>query len=113
MFTVGQELFASFGRNRHKNECTMTISKVGRKWLELDDGRYRANIETLDIDGGQDSSPGKCYVSKQDYDDEVALTEAWASLTRHFPLYSKPKHVTVEDIEQAKKLLGLTNQGHL
>jgi len=106
MFQVGQKLFASFGGGRNRNDCWMEITKVGRKWLELD-GHYRADISDLVIDGRGYSSPGKCYLNKEEHDAEVALTNAWSSLTRAFPMYSKPKHLTIEDIEKVKQILGI------
>ena len=74
MLRVGQKLWwvgnrsAGDGRQRE-----VTVVSVGRKWATLDcKSGYpiRNDIETLWADGKGFWSPGRCYLSKQEYDDE-------------------------------------------
>ena len=59
--------------------CGMvTVGKVGRKWLTLEEGthyRYRINVEDLVADGAGFFSPGRCYLSKEEYEATEALNE--------------------------------------
>ena len=74
---VGQELF--YVSYRGSNFTTpVTVEKVGNKWAEIKN-RTRISLETLICDGGQYSPSGRCYLSEQDYRDELeqeALTRA-------------------------------------
>lgn len=79
------------------------ITKIGRKWATLDDSPWRPsrfNIETGAIDGGEYSSPGMVYPSREAYQAETARQQAWDVLMRalnpchHLP----PAHLTTEEI---------------
>lgn len=70
MYTEGQTLWLVPSRYRHSGEPReVTITKVGRKWLTLNNG-YRAAVDGLALDGGEYSSPGVCYLTR----------EAWGAL---------------------------------
>jgi len=56
----------------------VTIEKIGRKWAQLSGCRKeRVDIETLRVDGGKYNSPGQCYLTKEDYDNQIKLEDAW------------------------------------
>lgn len=63
----------------------MTVNKVGRKWAAID-MHMRIDINTLAADGGNYSSPGQCYLSKEAYEAEVLLNETWDRFKDHVPL---------------------------
>lgn len=54
-YTVGQTLWWEGSRYAY----TLTIERVGRRWLTLDNG-YRVDRQTLIADGGGYVSPGRC-----------------------------------------------------
>jgi hypothetical protein len=84
-----------------------TIIKVGRKWAEL------SNHELIDIssdkwlmDGKNFSSPGACFPSKEHYLQTIFKQEQWILLKNKMG-WTSPSGVSVADIEQAAKLLGI------
>ena len=87
----------------------VTVTKVGRKWAELDHGRKtRIDINTLRVDSqGFGHSPGRCYLSREVYEIEVRDSETWRvfhNWTRD--KYGKPDGLTADAIREAAKLLG-------
>lgn len=104
---VGQELWyvpSYRGGEGHP----VKIQRVARKWAYLE-GSYRPeriSIDTLTVDGGEYSSPGQCYISKEVYEQQQEIKKEWADLVRrlsHIP----NQNVTIEDIRQARRLLGV------
>lgn len=74
-FEIGQQLYFvpnPFANDKQKR--LLTIEKVGNRWLTLSNG-YRADKDTLEADGGNYSSPGRCWLSQQEYDAAVAVSE--------------------------------------
>jgi hypothetical protein len=99
-FEVGQSVFVVVrGRERH---CKVT--KVGRRWVELDAG-YRFESSNMQLDGGKYSSPGSVWNSESAYRENVALYKAWDKLAKC--LYRKTPQVTLEKVRQAAELLGV------
>lgn len=105
-FFVGQKLwFVPSMYYHHKTPVEVVITKVGRVWLQT--SNHRINAITLEADGGKYSSPGKCYLSKEEYD-AVNLKEVlWKSIKTDIAYMSVPDSVTIENMEAARKLLGL------
>ena len=108
MFTVGQRLWlvpnkyvGYMGEPRE-----VEIEKVGRVWLTTKNGQYRISAETLTVDGGQYSSPGQCYLSKEAWEAEVQLRRAWEAFRGEISSEgSPPNKLTVERIKEARELL--------
>lgn len=103
---VGDKLWFE-GRQRYHQSEYVTVVKVGRKWLMLSN-RRRAHRDTLEVDGGDYSSPGKCWPSKEACEAESRLRSLWASF--HRPLSGwcwMPDGMTEERIREAAKLLGV------
>lgn len=97
-YQVGQQLWCSYSQIRSTPEY-VSITKVGRKWLELSN-RYRAEKETLKLDGGAYSSPGQCYISKEEFDNVVFLNDKWNEFQRLIRNgYARPKHLTADMID--------------
>jgi hypothetical protein len=102
-FTVGEALYyVTNNMIRRGNPEYVTISKVGRKWLYCDG--MRIDKETLVVDGHGYSSPGKCWLSQDEYEQHCLVIKAWDNfkiLINHRP----PRGVSVEDIQEATRLL--------
>jgi hypothetical protein len=101
--TVGQELWLVPDRGLAR---AVKVVKVGRKWADLDN-RGRVDMATMALDGGEYSSPGRCYLSRDEHDREVELRIAWAYFAglvcdhRRTP----PEGVSVSQIENAQRAL--------
>ena len=105
MITVGQRLWFVYEDHRRGEPREITVIKVGRKWAQLSN-YYRIDINTMVVDGGVYPSPGKCYESQKHYEYCCAANKLWDA-TRNGMRYVVPVGVTLNDIKQARKLLGL------
>lgn len=87
--------------------CEVTIVKVGRKWLTLDNG-YRAAIDTLVLDGGQFISPGRCYLTRKEWEETTALKDAWVKLRTDIDSNRQPPDgLTIAAIDNVRTFLRL------
>lgn len=85
-----------------------TVAKIGRKWATLDGWQNeRIDLETLVIDGGQYSSPGRCYHSRVAYENERLLKKHWEDFVSRLARSSPPDGVTLQWLEAARRDLGL------
>lgn len=103
--TVGQKLYwvSVYGNAPH----WVTVTKVGKKWAYLDN-KERVGVNDLMADGKGYSSHATCYFSKELYEETVELAKAWGELKRDITNHSSAR-VTIEDIKNARTLLGLSN----
>lgn len=107
MYTEGQKLWLVPSQRYMGGPYEVTITKVGRKWLTLNNG-YRAAVDGLALDGGEYASPGVCYLTREAYEIEKALNDAWSKLRRDIDMARRaPNELTVQCIHDARKLLGL------
>ena len=106
--TVGRELFLVLNRRHLPGGKPVTVTAVGRKWAEIDHGKHRINIQTLYVDGGGYSSPGRCYLSEQEWKDNVLRKDAWGSLRQKIErMYTLPADLTIQKMDQIAELLGI------
>lgn len=104
-YTVGQKLWYVPTDHRWGRQAEVTVTRVGRKWVELDSGR-RVEIGKTHVDGGNYSSPGSLYESKEVYEASEALKEAWWELKRKMDnIRATPSHMTLEKISQIEKIV--------
>ena len=98
-------------RRRGAPQETM-VSNVGRKWVYIDEGRYRFGVDTWRVDGGKYSSPATIYESKKAWEKEVSLENAWRRFAENVrnQYGTVPSGATEETIEQAAKLLGIWSE---
>lgn len=106
---AGQKLWCvvDFRHGRNINppsQNEVVVRKVGRKYADLDSGE-RLILDTMTLDGGQYTSPGKCYLSKEAYDSAEGATLAWRHLKNAMGGWKAPAGVTIADIEAARALL--------
>lgn len=100
---VGQKLWYVPSENNGRSR-EIIIESVGRKWVKA---RFigKIDINTLQVDGGQYISSGKCYLSKEEYDNYVLLQSSWEELARKIPLRNLPKGMTLEKIDMVSRLI--------
>ena len=98
------------GRNLAQSEVIVT--KIGRKWAQIANAERptyaepRIDVETLVCDGGNFTSPGRCYRSKDEYEAIVNLDSAWQQLQGAVrDAWHRPAHLTLADILQINALL--------
>lgn len=91
---------------RGYSQREVEIVKVGRVYAEIDNNR-RIFISDLTVDGRGYSSPGTCYLSREEYEKESALQEAWFLLRDEIGARYNAKNCTINDILKAAELLSL------
>lgn len=108
--TAGQKLFYVPTR-RPENAHEVTITKVGRKWAQVLELRYRIDVNTLAVDGGQWISPGQCYYSRELYEEHLELRRAWDELIALMRNWygPPPAHLGLRGIRQMLAMLGSAN----
>lgn len=84
----------------------VTVNWIGRKWAAIDHGE-RVDIKSMAVDGGQYSSPGRCYLSEAHYIAETARACTWHRLAQAVYRGRVPDHVTEAAINKAAELLGI------
>ena len=109
---VGDTLFhvPNHYYGREAPGAEVTITKVGRKWAHVGVGwgAGKVHIETLCVDGGGYSSPGRCYLSSGHYEAHMALDSAWRTFAERVNVHAKPSGVTeISQIERAAEILGI------
>lgn len=104
MYEVGQQLWMCLSRHRSAQRY-VSIEKVGRKWLHLEGG-YIADYE-LNIVEKDFGTIGRCFISKEQWEEEVSISQEWQKLRQAISSYRPPKGITLEDITKAKELLRL------
>jgi hypothetical protein len=104
MFEVGQKLW--FVRSyRAGGPQEVTVEKVGRRWATLNI-RLRCDASGC-VDGGQYSSPGHCYVSREAYELKMFRIGAWQGFKRSLERATMPDHLTTDELTQIAEQLGI------
>jgi hypothetical protein len=88
------------------SEREVEVGKVGRKWANITDSRYRIDIETLRADGGNFSCPGVCYLDKDAFLSEREKNKLWEKLKNSMGV-KPPPGISSGDIRQVMELLGI------
>jgi hypothetical protein len=119
MLTPGQTLWYVSNEDSHKfqtapngawHPCNMVIvENVGRKWATatVHHRTLRIDVETLKVDGGKYSSPGRCYRSADDYKDEIRLHAVWKNFASRISRVSPPVGMNVETIYKIAEMLSI------
>jgi hypothetical protein len=110
MLTVGQELwFVPHPDRARGTPHAVTVTKVGRKWAEIDNGKWRISVATLAVDGAGYNAPARCYVSREAYEAEQERQALWRALWRHLEhKYVAPDDLCIEQIKVAAMALGVS-----
>lgn len=96
-FEPGQELYF-VGRYSNNNCRYLTIEKVGSKWLTV---KFGARIDKTSLVA--EGNAGKCWLSREDYDSEMAANRAARRLSEDV----RQCNATLEQIMEARRILGL------
>lgn len=105
-FSLGQKLCWVSSRN-DKAISEVTVTKVAKKWVYVDDSGDRFDPETMLADGGIYSSPAKIHLSKEDYLARKEIDSEYSKLYYDMQGNMKAKNITLQNIRDARKLLGL------
>lgn len=104
---VGQKLWWVPSR-RPGRPCEVEVLKIGRKWAQLSNSQ-RIDMQSLIADAGDFVSPGRCYPDRAKYELETSQALAWSNLRKDLSLvYERPASATLENIQAARKLLGIS-----
>ena len=104
---VGQKLWFVYGDSRRGGASEVIVTKVGRKWATLSNN-YRIDLQTWIADGAGYVSPGSCYASKEEYEEDVKLFVDWSNLRFAIErMRQRPEGVTTETIGKIRELLGI------
>jgi len=104
---VGQTLWFVPFRSYNGQPRELPVTKIGRKWGELENGRYRFDLQTLQVDCNGHSRPGVLYTDRAIWEAKEAADGAWRSFTTQFVrLRHRPPHLTADRIREAASLLG-------
>ena len=103
---VGQKLYLVYTDSRRGTDCEVTVTKVGRKYAELDIPRFRIFVDTMNVDGRGYSSPGRCFLSREEYEKNVGLQRKWQDF-KNAVGRKQLEGITHEDISRAAAALGL------
>ena len=84
---------------------TVTVTTVGRKWVQLSDG-HRVEMGQVSVDGGQYSSPGRLWPSKEACEAYRELCISWEDFSSRVSRGAPPEGLTLDQLKQARALLG-------
>jgi hypothetical protein len=113
-YKVGQKLYVEYMHRYHSADNWLVVAKVGRKWVSLvyESSRpgetcHRVALDSTYLDGGNYSSPGRLWESKEAAQAHHALVKEWNLLKRNLEYSSVPEGVTLETIAQVRTLLNV------
>lgn len=89
------------------------ITKIGYKWVTLNYPSwrpYRISRNDFTADGYGYSSPGKCYESKEAFDEMTYRDNIWCDTIKRIHQYRAPSEMTTKEIEDLRKKLGLSTE---
>ena len=110
--TAGDTVWLVWNERRRGAPQESVVSKVGRKWVYIYNGYYRFDVDTWRVDGGGYSSPATIYESKEAWEKEARIENAWCQFAENVrnQYGTVPSGATEEAIEQAAKLLGIWSE---
>jgi hypothetical protein len=101
---VGQTLYFASGQQWIPSG-NVTVTRIGRKWAYLSNGR-RMSKESFVVDGVGFTSPGCCWLSKEEHDAQLGRQRTWASIWALVGSARRaPAHLTIEELQAIEGLL--------
>ena len=111
--TVGQQLWFVPKHirpdGRGEQPRFMAVTKIGRKWLQIDWLNRRASIETGVVfhEHSLERSLGHCYADRDAHQAEADLAKAWQEFRQRVDrLHLVPLLVTQEWLIEARRIIG-------
>ncbi len=102
---VGQKLYYVPNRNGIGRESEAEITKIGRKWATCGRWETKIDIVTLEADGAGYSSPGRAYLSEENYRTKIRMSSMWDTVSIMIRnQYRRPDHITECDM---KTIIGI------
>ena len=96
-FYIGQKLWF-VPSSRHRTEYEVTVTKIGRKWITI--GHDRFDADSMWLDGGRYSSPGRVWLTRTDWEARKARDALWNTFWQMMNRqYRAPDHLTTADIQ--------------
>ena len=104
--TPGQDVW--YVPCRNGNPRAVTVEKVGRKWVTFTEIEGRAAIGSVEVEVQGFGRVGILYPSREAWVEKGRIDAAWFDVQRDlYRKTSRPAGVTLEDINAARRLLGL------
>lgn len=95
-FKVGQTVIFCPANSR-KCPAEVTVTAIGRRWVSLAEmgyGNARFDKVSMEVDGGEYSSPGRIFLSWDDFNAERERGELFNQLKQLAGNYSNPYTLT-------------------
>lgn len=104
---VGDRVLFVPNDRRYREPTWLDVVKVGRKWVYLSQRDFRLATDDMIVDGGQYSSPGRCYRSEEEYAAQLLRRAQWQQIREFVDRrYGTPPDGC--DLEAVAKALGFT-----
>ena len=100
---VGDKLYFVYNDRSCRH---VEVEKVGRVWAYLSND-YRIDLKILRADGGNYSSPGRAWHSKEEYDASRAADKLWWMFRTLVHACHADNYFTAEQIIAAAAALGI------
>lgn len=115
-FKVGQKLVAVYSLNRQEPMVRdVCVVGVGRKWVGFEeiDARYpsrdRFDPFSMQIDGGQRTSPGRVYLDRDDYARERRAAKLRHAIRDAINRGDALRRLSLENLELVATIMGVAS----
>lgn len=104
----GDKLYYVPRDRRWRSPYWVRVEKIGKVWITLQYG-MRCNKSTLVVDGGGYRSPGQCYRTAEEWEDETHLRKTREALNHWFDAgySSNTPSLTLEQCQQIAEIAGI------
>jgi hypothetical protein len=100
-FKVGDKLWY-VGRDWGGCSCEVTVTKVGRIWVTL------SNLERFEKNGRWTTDNGRCYASKEYYQNNARADDLWQQLCHGLMYWPRPPTLDEAAIREMAKMAEIT-----
>lgn len=106
-FKEGQALVYVPSEKRRGGPRPIVVNKIGRQWVYFEGLGLRGRFDksTLRVDGGGYASPGQVYLTMEEYQQELDLSEAWSELRNKTQVWLGSEGLTARRVRLAMGIL--------